>query len=477
MGSLRTRLLIGTVGSMLLLLTVFSLIVYATIRSALWKQFDARLESTAHLFAAAIEQDANEIELGLSTQQLPELWDTDHATYYQLWRDDETVVAKSPLLHSDHLLRIAEALDSPVFADWRGSDGRPLRAIGLRFIPRRSDSDGEGPRQQVNLPALSLTVARDAAELHGQLRFLLWLLLIASGAVTALSLLIAAVVVQHGLAPLNLIAAQIAAMRADDLTTRVDAPHTPTEIAPIKERLNDLLSGIEASFNRERRFTADVAHELRNPLAGLRSAIEVTLVRSRNTEEYQTVLADCLEIVRKMQTMVNNLLMLARLDTQQMTFRREPVQIAELVNSCWRPFSERTAERQITFECSIPDDLTCTSDADGLSMILSNLLDNAAAYTNDGGRISAAAHRTGQRIELTISNTGCSLTNEQISQVFDCFWRGDSSRKDIGLHCGLGLALVQRLVRALGGSVAVQLHPKRIFAVRINIRDDSPDPA
>ena len=116
---------------------------------------------------------------------------------------------------------------------------------------------------------------------------------------------------------------------------------TPSEIAPIKDRLNELLSGLQASFQRERRFTADVAHELRTPLAGIRSTIEVTLMRARASQEYQAVLSDCLGIVQNMQTMVNNLLMLARLDTRQMVFRRDRILLADLVDACWRPFAER----------------------------------------------------------------------------------------------------------------------------------------
>ena len=470
MTSLRTRLLAGTVGGMLLLLAVLSLIVYVTIRRALFEQFDAGLESTAQLLAASIEQDANDVELGLE----PEFQDARHETYYQLWGADETVMAKSPLLDSGDLRRIADGVDSPAFANLRAEDGRPLRAIGLRFTPRAADND-EGLLPKTNLKIMKLTVARNTTELHSQLRFLRWLLLTASAAVTALSLLIAAVVVRHGLAPLHSMAAQIGAIRADDLTARVDATRIPTEIAPIKDRLNDLLSRIEASFQRERRFTADVAHELRTPLAGLRSTIEVTLVRARESQEYQTVLSDCLEIVQSMQTMVSNLLMLARLDTRQIVLRRDRILLADLVDACWRSFCERAEQRQITFESTIPDDLTCLCDPDNLSMVVSNLLANASEYTNDGGRIWVAAHPADGHVELTISNTGCSLSQEQIAQVFDCFWRGDSSRKDAGVHCGLGLALVQRLVTAFGGSVAAELQAGGVFAVRINIDGCSTD--
>lgn len=468
MTSLRTRLLAGTIGGMLLLLAVLSLIVYATIRAALFEQFDAGLESTAQLIAAVIEQDVDEVEVGLEVQQMPEFRDAKHQAYFQLWGTDETVLARSPTLRTDDLWRIGDNVVSPVFADLRASGGKPLRAIGLRFTARPADKDGEPPPKTEPM-TMCLTVARDATELQGQLRFLRWLLSTASAAVTALSLLIAAVVVRHGLAPLNAIAAQIGAIRADDLTARVEAEPAPSEIAPIKDRLNDLLSRLQASFQRERRFTADVAHELRTPLAGLRSTIEVTLMRTRASQEYQVVLSDCLGIVQNMQTMVSNLLMLARLDTRQMVFRRDRILLADLMDACWQPFVERAAQRQITFESTIAGDLTCLGDPDNLSMVVSNLLANASEYTNDGGRIQAEAHSSAGQVELTIANTGCSLTQEQIAQAFDCFWRGDSSRQDAGVHCGLGLALVQKLMTALGGSATAELQAGGVFAVRINL--------
>jgi signal transduction histidine kinase len=467
--SLRTRLLVATTGAMLLLLVVFSLIVYTTIRAALRMQFDRGLESTARLLAAWIEEEASEREVGIRVEELPEFRDARHPTWYEFWKEDGSVAAKSPLLGADDLLPLGGALDSPVFADWRGKDGRPQRAIGLRLRRPLHDRNENNPRRQAGQAVWSLTVAQDATELQGQLRFLRGLLIIAASAVMVLSFLVASIVVQRSLAPLHVLAAQIGAIRANDLTVRVGAEGTPREVAPIKERLNDLLARLEESFRRERRFAADIAHELRTPLAGIHATVEVALARPRADAEYRAVLADCLDIVRRMQVMVNNLLLLARLDAHQVTFRREQVPLASLMNSCWRPFSERAVMRRIAFACSVPDDLTCVCDPDCLSMILSNLLDNAATYTNDGGRIRAAAQQTDDRTEVTLANTGCTLTDGQISQVFDCFWRGDSSRQDIGVHCGLGLALVQRLTGALGGSVTAERQTGGVFMVRLTL--------
>ena len=481
MRSLRTRLIIGVIGGMLLLLTVFSLIVYGVIRRALVNQFDASLASVAQILAASVELDGDKIELEFEVQQMPEFLNAERPTHYQLWGANGTVIAKSPLLGTDNLLFIEGSLNELVLGTSQDKSGQPQRIAGLKFMPRIADSNDEDKdadgddkdeydadyRPPTNVQALTLVVARYAGGLYGQLGFLRWLLLIASAAVIALSFIIAAVIVRKGLRPLNSIAAEIATIREDSLTTRIAAEHVPAEVVQIKNRLNELLSRLQASFNRERQFNADVAHELRTPLAGLRSTIEVTLSRTRDNDEYKRVFSDCQAIVVNMQTMVNNLLVLARLDAQQISFHTERIRLAELVNSCWRAFSDKALERQIRFDNSIEPELTCESDRQNLSIVLSNILENAVEYADEGGQIRTIACSKNNTVEVSISNTGCQLTTEQAPQVFDCFWRGNLSRSDTGTHCGLGLALVQRLVRALGGNAFAELQPGGIFIIRL----------
>ncbi len=474
MRSLRTRLLFGIISGMLLLLLTFSLIVYMLIHRALLNQYDASLASVARILAASVEVDENNVELESDVQQMPEFLRPDRPTYYELWRSDGTVVLRSPLLGADDLVHLEGSINALVFAMSQDKNSRPLRAVGLKFIPRSANSDGKGQPQLMQEQTLTLVVAGDVSSLQRQLGLLRWLLLGASGVTTALSVFIAAVVVGQGLNPLNSIAAEIAAIKEDDLAVRVGTRSVPSEIAPIKNRLNDLLSRLENAFTRERRFTCDVAHELRTPLAGIRSTIEVALRRARNTAEYQTVLSDCLAIIESMQTMVNNLLMIARLDACQVAFRRVQIYLAELVNSCWRPFSEKAVERRIAFENRVPNDVTVNSDRENFSMVLSNLLDNAIEYTNDAGQVWVTARHTDHSIELTVANTGCQLTNEEVARAFDCFWRSDSSRTDTGAHCGLGLPLVQRLVRALGGSAAAEVQSGGVFTIRLTLPLSAP---
>jgi len=472
--SLRARLLIGIIIGMILLLTIFSLLIYGIIRSALVKQFDTSLASIAQVLAASVEFDANEIELEFEVQKMPEFLNPDNPIYYQIWDANGTVIAKSPLLGTDNLVHLNGSVDTIVHGTSKDKNSRPQRAAGLTFMPRIADNEDEDTNknaevdlQPPNEQAITLVVARDAGDLYAQLGFLRWLLLNASIAVIVLSVVIAAVIVRKGLRPLNAIAAEIANIKENSLTARITAEDVPTEVVQIKNRLNELLSRLEASFNRERQFNADVAHELRTPLSGLRSTIEVTLTRTRDNNEYKRVLFDCQTIVENMQVMVGNLMMLSRLDAKQISFQPEQIQLAELVNSCWQTFSDKARRRKIKFENSINSDTTCESDRQNLSIVLSNVLANAVEYTDEGGQIRITADSKDDTVEVAVSNTGCKLTNEQVSKVFDCFWRADSSRTDTGIHCGLGLALVQRLVRAIGGNASAELQPGGIFVVRI----------
>jgi len=465
MRSLRARLLVGVISGMALLLVVFSIIIYAVIRRALVNQFDASLAATARILAASVEYEDEKIELELDFQKMPEFQRAERPAYYQLWRDDGTVAARSPSLGTDALLGPEGSLGAAVFQALQTRSGHPGRAVALKFRPKIEGRDAN--QQPANQQLLTLVVARDASGLHSNLQFLGWLLLIASVGTITLSFLVAALVVRQGLSPLNSLAANIAAITEDNLTARISTEPIPTEMVPIEDQLNDLLSRLEASFNRERHFTADVAHELRTPLAGMRSILEVTLARIRDVNEYQASLSDCLAISRNMQRMVDNLLTLARIDAHQITFRREEIQLAELVNSSWRPFSDRALERGIVFDNRVPAETTCQSDPDSLSMVLSNLLDNAVEYTNEGGQIWTTGDQDQDCVEITVANTGCRLTNEEISQALDCFWRRDSSRSDTGAHCGLGLALVQRLIKALGGCTTVEVQNGGVFAVRL----------
>jgi two-component system sensor histidine kinase QseC len=464
--SLRNRLLLGVTGGMTLLLIIFSIAIYTVISRALVSQFDGSLASTVRMLAASVEVDDEKNEIEFEVNLFPQFQSADNPMYYELWRDDGSVVAKSPALVADDLSFITIPEGSVVLRWFVIRNNLPERSALLTFRPRAADSDENSGRLSAR-QHLTLAVARDASNLLGDLALLRRLLLFCSVAIIGLAVVVAALVVRHGLRPLNSIATGIAAISVEDLRARLGGGLLPDEILPIRDRLNDLLARLQKSFDRERRFTADVAHELRTPLAGMRSTLEVSLSRNRQIPEYREAITDCLSMTTSMQSMVDNLLTLVRIDADQMTFRRVKIRPAELVNSCWRTFSAAAEGRDISFQNNVSAEVTCESDPDGISMVLNNLFVNAVEYADNGGRIWVSAEQSDNSVEIIVANTGCKLTQQQLGLVFDPFWRCDTSRTDTGVHCGLGLALVESVVKALRGRVVAELQQNGVFSIKI----------
>ena len=467
MRSLRYRLLVGVTAGTALLLVLFSVGVYAMMRRALVGEFDTSLVATARTLAAAVELDKGEIEIELDLRTLPEFQLHDNADYFQLSRSEGDIVLRSPSLAKAEMPRFFGTLEKPEIRRTVLPNGRPGRAVGIRFAPRDDGAGGQG--NDAAGTEVVLVVARSSLGLAAELRLLRWVLVGSGAAVMLLSLLVAALVVRRGLRPLGELAARIASMRPEHLKDRVPAAPMPSEMVPVAEKLNDFLVRLEGAFNRERALTADVAHELRTPLGGVIATIEVALSRAREQGEYREALCDCLEIAKGMQLMVNSLLSLARLESGQEKPKWEQTNLLDLVEGCWRPLAAGAAKRSITFENELPANLACITARAILSVILQNLLENAAEYADDGGRIWVAGGAGATSVELTVSNTGAHLSRADIANVFNPFWRGDSSRRDAGLRCGLGLTLVQRLAGVLGGTARASLAGFGIFAVTVTI--------
>jgi two-component system heavy metal sensor histidine kinase CusS len=453
MRSIRGRLLLSVVGAMAVLQVALAALVYEVMQRALRDDFDSVLAGTVRTLSASVEQDGHDVRAEIDAQDLPEFRHATRPDYYEVWQDDGGVLARSSSLNGGDLARPQPASEagSLTYRRVRLPDGRPGRAATLRFVPRKEDDAAAfGP-----VRTATVEVARDTASLDAQVGVLTWLLCLGAGGTIGVSFILAALVVRRGLRPLDALAARIAAIRQDDLSARVWVERLPTELAPVVERLNDLLRRLEDAFGRERAFTSDAAHELRTPLAGLQSTIEVALARPRGAEEYREALSECLGIVQHTQALAGHLLALARMDGQQAAVAPESVVVAEALDAAWRPFAGVVARRRLRVGARVAPDLQCTADRALLSMIFSELAANAAEYAEEGGRIDVTAGRApgGGVIELEFANSGCRLSPEEAAHVFERFWRADAARSQTGVHAGLGLALVRQAVRLLGGSV------------------------
>jgi signal transduction histidine kinase len=337
--------------------------------------------------------------------------------------------------------------------------------VTLTFIPRLDDeSPPATPRKRV-----TLALARDIGDLQSSLGQLRGLLIVVGAAATLASLGVLAVLVHTGLTPVNRLARKIGLIDEGRLWSRIDPRESPGELCAVVRRLNEMLERLEAAFRREKTMTANVAHELRTPLAGIRSTLEVALSQQRDAATSRQVMSECLRICVQTQRLVECLLTMARMEAGKESLQREPTDVGALLRSTWKSYDELARERALNVQWGMGQDLQIETDAEKLQVVFANVLQNAAQYANAGGTVTIDAARSNGALRVRVANTGCELAQHEVLRVFDPFWRGDASRAATGTHCGLGLPLAKTMIERLGGSIQAESTPDGRFVVAMTV--------
>jgi two-component system sensor histidine kinase QseC len=262
------------------------------------------------------------------------------------------------------------------------------------------------------------------------------------------------------------VADQAAAIDASTLQTRFPAQEMPLELRPICERLNELLARLEQSFERERRFSADAAHELRTPIAELRSLAEVALKWPSGDGEAKTSFADTLAAARQMEGIVNGLLAITRCEAGKQRTVREQVEVAKLVDELWQPFVDKARSKELSVTRDVPAEARLETDRALFGSILNNLLSNAVEYTPPKGSIRIRYHLQDNRWVVTVANAVGNLRAEDLPHLFQRFWRKDTARSTPE-HSGLGLSLARAFAETLGMTLRAELVTEQELALTL----------
>ncbi len=265
------------------------------------------------------------------------------------------------------------------------------------------------------------------------------------------SIMIAITVTRRGLKPLNTMTDSLMRVGPTRLNERVLATEWPRELQPVAIAFDDMLDRLEDSFNRLSQFSADLAHELRTPLANIRGEAEVALNRPRTPQEYEAVIESSVAECERLGGIIDNLLFLARAEAAESKVNYARFDGRAAIGRI-AAYNEAIAEeRRLQIICGGEGEV----DADPVlfGRAVSNLVDNAVHYTPDGGRIAISIATNEETAEISVEDNGCGIGEEHVSRVFDRFYRVDRSRSSGG--SGLGLALVKSIAELHGGSVAV----------------------
>jgi two-component system sensor histidine kinase QseC len=316
-----------------------------------------------------------------------------------------------------------------------------------------------------------IILAKDAGPVRNPTLVLLFSLIALVAIMAAGTIVLMSLALRRGLRPLERIAKQAANRSPDDSPELFPTDGMPGELLPICDRLNDLLGRLYEALQRQRRFTTDAAHELRTPIAEMRAVAEIAS-KWADLDSARASLLDVLEVTRKMETIVNTLLAMARCDYAKQALNLQAVEVNALIEKVWENFKERADQRGVTLRMDLAPQSTVQSDPALLESILVNLFSNAADYATAGSVITCKTTCNEGQLRLEIGNDVEGLTSEDLPHFFEAFWRKDSSRSD-DRHSGLGLTLTKAYADALNEPLTVELcQVNRLsFSLRLPLRE------
>jgi two-component system OmpR family sensor kinase len=289
-----------------------------------------------------------------------------------------------------------------------------------------------------------------------------YLLLISAALAVVLIVVVGALLNRRLNAPLQRLAAAARAVAAGNLDQQVE-PGGSIEVAQVGQAFNEMTVSLKEAETLRQNMVADVAHELRNPLSVLQGNLWAILNDAYPLEKAE--ISHLYDETRLLSRLVEDLRELALADAGQLDLNLQPTDVAQVIDHTVNTLALAAEVQEVSLSARLPDDLApVQADADRVAQVLRNLLLNALRHTPPGGSVTVSAAARMEALEIAITDTGEGIAPDDLSHVFERFWRADPARSRSGAGAeerlaggtGLGLALAQSLVEAQGGRIWVE---------------------
>jgi heavy metal sensor kinase len=324
---------------------------------------------------------------------------------------------------------------------------------GYRFARRRITDPADEP--------FHVRIGMDTAFLDDDINTLTRLLLPVAVGLSLLTPLVGYLLAVRATKPVAEILRTAEQLKPTRLGDRLEVRGTQDELDRLSLTINRLLDEVAGHVERQQQFVADAAHELRGPLAAMRTSLEVAISQDRTADAYRETMADVLEEARHLSKLANDLLLLAETGDDTRARPREQVDLTAVARQTVAMFGGVAEERAVGLVLQpTAGPVRVAGDASQLRQVLGNLLDNAIRFTPSGGRVTVSIGIDGERRDavLTVADTGCGIDEEHLGHVFDRFYKTDASRThgDTVRGGGLGLSICRSIVERHGGSIGVR---------------------
>lgn len=431
-------------------LTTFSTLLYFGARHYLLQQFDQQLHSALQTLTAAVEVESDDVKFDQHDHnvKLAAGEDEIHWTVVnetgRLIASSQNLVLSSPardlflVIGKQHLL---EPDEPHIRGDWRVLQRR-LAA---------PEPKEESLRTSMEHATLLVTAGMSAAETFAFLRRFA----ILSAGISVLVWSVAAAVgtwyCRKALAPVSQMANGARSFHGADFARRLPVALTNDELADLGAAFNGLLDQLQEAFERQKRFAADAAHQLRTPLTVLRGQIDVALRRPRSSEEYRDTLNLLGEQASELSRMIEALLFLARSGSNSAMVTADSVELAGWLEQYLGKWNGHARAADLVFECTTRESARLPVTL--LGQLIDNLIDNAVKYSPMGSPIRVRLERADGNVVLSVADEGIGIAANEVPMVFEPFFRSSSAHASNKAGTGLGLAIVAQIAQALGGKM------------------------
>ncbi|MDD3375769.1 MAG: ATP-binding protein [Candidatus Omnitrophica bacterium] len=293
-------------------------------------------------------------------------------------------------------------------------------------------------------------------------------LLIPLPPVFLLGYLMSQISIEKIIKPIRRIAETADSITHDDLSRRVTAENVSGEVQYLVKSFNGMISRLETAFAYITESSSYIAHELKTPLAIIRGEAEVALKKERDKEEYKKVIIGSLEETRRMLKIIEDLLLLTRVNYRSDDLRLLPLDLNQFVVVLFEKAKILAVKKNIAVNIQVPGtEVLIKADELTLRRLFLNLIDNAIKYTPQDGRVDIIVRFEDERVKISIADTGIGIAQENLSRLFDKFFRIEEKIKDTGSHSGLGLSIAQSIAKLHQGEITVssQVGKGTVFTV------------
>ena len=273
---------------------------------------------------------------------------------------------------------------------------------------------------------------------------------------------------RRALAPVDEITAAARSIGIANLSERLAVPQTGDELQRLSETLNGMLSRLEDAVKRLSRFTADASHELRTPLAVIRTTAEITARRSRPEAEYREALTQVVSEAERMTRIVEDLLFLARCDSESIEMPMSTINLASVVDHVCSEIGPLADSKGIRFTCHLPhSEIMVLGNELAIRRLVLVLLDNAVKYSPAGSDVSVSLSESRDAFHLEIADSGPGIAQSELPHIFERFYRAPEARDSTQPGYGLGLSLAAGIAQHHRARIEVQSVPGKGSIFRV----------